>query len=283
MAPDLTMKEVSLPQRTRLAPLFEGYKWNYLPDAILEGTMGRALADEQSEPKVAVLEAPRLKLSIPAGDPDHPLARAYLERLPAPWAMIFASPGWDDLAARCKAGKLVTTQRFAFTSDRLDAGRLRELGSRVPEGYRLERMDLALARKLAGERSEFSSDHLLAFASTSEFIERGFGFCLLAGDQIVSAATTFAVCRRGIEIQISTRENHQHKGLAAVVAAHLLLHSLQRGLDPNWDAANQASVRLAKRLGYTPQGTYSLVLHVGSRLMVAATRFGLKVKELVGK
>ena len=133
------------------------------------------------------------------------------------------------------------------------------------------------------ERSEFASDHLLSFASPEEFVERGFGFCLLTGDQIVSAATTFAICSRGIEIQISTREKHQRKGLATVVAAHLLLHSLQQGLDPNWDAANQASARLAQRLGYTPRGTYQLLLFAGSRIMAAVTHLGLRIKERVGK
>ena len=68
-----------------------------------------------------------------------------------------------------------------------------------------------------------------------------------------------------------------------MVAAHLLLHSLQQSLDPNWDAANQASVCLAQKLGYTPQGTYPLVFFAGSRLMAAVTRVGLKVKERVGK
>lgn len=277
------MKEVSIPQRAQLATLFEGYKWNYLPDAILEGIMGRALADDDAEPKVAVLEAPRLRLSIPAGDPQHPLAQAYLDGLRGPWAMIFASPGWEELAAQRHSGRLTTMPRYAFTSERLDADRLREFGSRVPEGYRLKRIDPDLARKLAGERSEFAADHLLNFASPQEFVERGFGFCLLVGDRIVGAATTFAVCLRGIEIRISTREKHQHKGLATLVAAHLLLHSLRLGLDPNWDAANQASACLAQKLGYTPQGTYPLVLFAGSRLMAAVTRVGLEVKELAGK
>jgi GNAT superfamily N-acetyltransferase len=277
------MKEVSIPGRARLAPLFDGYKWNYLPQAILEGTLGRALADDNPEPKVAVLEAPRLRLSIPAGDPRHPLALAYLAGLRGPWALIFASPGWDEVASRCHPDKLVTMPRYAFSSKSLDAGHLRALGSRIPDGYRLERVSLDLARRLAAERSEFASDHLLSFASPEEFVERGFGFCLLAGDRLVSAATTFAVCSRGIEIQISTREKYQRKGLATVVAAHLLLHSLGLGLDPNWDAANQASVCLAQKLGYTPQGTYPLVLFAGSRLMAAVTRVGLKIKERVGK
>ena len=245
--------------------------------------MGRALADDDAKPKVAILEVSRLKLSIAGGDPQRPLAQAYLDGLRGPWAMIFASPGWEELAARRHTGRLVTMPRYAFTSERLDVGRLRELASQIPGDYRLERIDVNLARRLARERSEFAADHLLSFASPQEFVERGFGFCLLAGDQIVSAATTFVVCRRGIEIQISTREKYQRKGLATVVAAHLLLHSLGLGLDPNWDAANQASVCLAQKLGYTPQRTYPLVLFAGSRLMAAVTRVGLKIKERVGK
>ena len=167
------MKEVGIPQRSRLATLFEGYKWNYLPDAILEGTMGRALADDDAKPKVAILEAPHLKLSIAGGNPQHPLAQAYLDGLRGPWAMVFASPGWEELAARRHAGKLVTVLRYAFTSERLDASRLCEFGSRIPEGYRLERIDLGLACKLAREGCEFAADHLLAFASPRNLSSAG--------------------------------------------------------------------------------------------------------------
>ena len=83
-------------------------------------------------------------------------------------------------------------------------------------------------------------------------------------DEIASVATTAVICNKGIEIQINTRQKYQQKGLATVTAAQLLLHSLQRGLDPNWDAANLRSARLAKKLGYTSQGIYTMWFLNGS-------------------
>jgi predicted GNAT family acetyltransferase len=122
---------------------------------------------------------------------------------------------------------------------------------------------------------------MVNFDSPEDFIARGFGFCLLHGDQIASVATTFAICSKGIEIQINTREEHQRKGLATAVAAHLIVHSLEQGLDPNWDAANESSVGLATKLGYTPQGTYPMLFYTGSRVLTALAKAGLKAKEMI--
>jgi RimJ/RimL family protein N-acetyltransferase len=267
--------------RRRLARLFEAYPWNHLPDAILDGTTGQALADDEDNPQVAVLEAPSLKLSIVGGDAGHPSAREYIEGLSPPKALICASAGWEALLRQVHRGKLLRLPRYAFTSENLDRAHLRQLGSRIPDGYRLERMDLNLAQQLAGEKSEFASDHMLSFDSPEDFIARGFGFCLREGDEIVSVATTFVICEKGIEIQINTREEHQGKGLATVVAAQLIVHSLETDLDPNWDAENERSVGLAKKLGYTPQGTYSIFVVVRSRAVAALAGVALKVKRLL--
>jgi len=275
------MKVIEQDKRTLLSKLFEGYKWNYLPEAILNGYMGRALADDEDNPRVAVLEASNLKVCIVGGDAGHPSAREYIEQLPTPSGLMFASDGWEKLVQEVHTGRLILMPRYAFTSEKLDIEHLRRLGSRLPQGYRLVQMDLDLAQQLAGEKSEFASDHMLNFDSPEDFIERGFGFCILDGDEIVSVATTFAICDKGIEIQINTREKHQGKGLATVVAARLLVYSMEHNLDPNWDAANERSVGLAEKLGYTPQGTYSIALVVGTRALAILTRFGLKVKAFV--
>ena len=275
------MIEIGGEDRKNLAGLFQGYVWNYLADAILEGTMGRAIADDAEEPRVAVLQAPHLKLNIVGGDAGHPAARKYLEQLPKHSALLFGAEGWPELVIRVHGGKLIAMPRFAFTSEALDIEHLRELGSRVPDGYRPVQLDLALARRLGAEESRFAEDHMVNFDSPEDFIERGFGFCLLHGEQIASVATTFAVCSKGIEIQINTRKEHARKGLATAVAAHLAVHSLEQGLDPNWDAANDSSAGLAKKLGYTPQGTYPMYFYTGSRALAAVAKAGLKFKEMV--
>ena len=89
-------------------------------------------------------------------------------------------------------------------------------------------------------------------------MEKGFGYCILEGERIVSVASTFVTCRRGIEIQINTRKSHQGRGLGTGVAAGILLRSLELSLDPGWDAANEISASLAEKLGYTFQGNYKV-------------------------
>lgn len=245
-------------KRKSVSAFFSDYKWNYLPEAILDGFVGEVLVDDESNPSFAVLEIPKLNFFIPAGDANHPAARDFITNLPEYSAMIFTSDGWEDLLKEIHTNKLRGIQRYAFTSEKLDAEHLSKLTSLIPSGFRLKRLDLELTHQLAAEKSEFTSDHLLNFESPEDFIARGFGFCILNGDEITSMATTFVICNTGIEIQINTRPKYQQKGLATVVAAQLLLHSLQKDLDPNWDAANQRSARLAKKLGYTPQGTYNM-------------------------
>jgi len=275
------MIEIEKADRKGLARLFQGYTWNYLPDAILEGTVGRALADDAGDPHAAVLEVPSLQLGIVGGDAAHPSARAYVEQIPKQTALFFASEGWEALVQSIHGGSSITVPRYAFTSEALDIEHLRELGSRVPDGYRLVKMDLALARRLGEEKSRFAEDHMRLFDSPQDFVDCGFGFCLLHGHQIASVATTFAICSKGIEIQINTRKEHQRKGLATVAAAALIVHSLEQGLDPNWDAANESSVGLATKLGYTPQGTYLMLFYTGSRVLGAVARAGLKAKDLL--
>ena len=275
------MIPVAQGDRGKLAGLFEGYIWNYLADAILEGAMGRAIADDADNPRVAVLQAPNLKLNIVGGDAGHPVARKYLEQLPKKSALFLGVEGWAELVQSILGSKTIEMPRYAFTSEALDQERLRSLASRVPDGYRPVQMDLDLARRLGAEKSRFAEDHMVNFDSPEDFIARGFGFCLLYGNQIASVATTFAICSKGIEIQINTREEHQRQGLAMAVAAHLILHSLEQGLDPNWDAANDSSAGLATKLGYTPQGTYPMYFYTGSRALAAVVKAGLKVKEMV--
>ncbi len=49
----------------------------------------------------------------------------------------------------------------------------------------------------------------------------------------MSAASSGAFHNTGIDVQINTLPEHRGRGLATAVAAHLLLHCLERGLEPN--------------------------------------------------
>ena len=226
----------------------------------MDGFTGRAWADDEANPHVGILEFPNIRLFVIAGDPTHPSGREFLAGLSDYSSMVFANPGWDDVLKNVHKKRLIELERYAFTSENLDIEHLRGLVSQVPDGYRLVRLDLPLVQKLVKEKSRFIEDHFFNFASLDDFIKYGFGFAVLKGDEVLSLATTFMVSKKGIEIQINTREAHREKGLATLVGAQILIYSLENGLDPNWDAANKTSGGLAAKLGYSPQGTYTMYL-----------------------
>jgi predicted GNAT family acetyltransferase len=80
-------------------------------------------------------------------------------------------------------------------------------------------------------------------------------------DNVASCASTFAICNKGIEIQVNTKEEFKKKGLATVVCAALIIETINRGLDPHWDASNEVSFKLAKKLGYKEAETYEMIVY----------------------
>lgn len=280
---EMEMKALDKDMRKRFSHFFDDYQWNYIAAAILEGDVGNAYGNDVENPQIAVLELPKLKLNIIGGDAGLPTARRYIERLMVPKMMVFTSEGWERLLMEYHRARLVLMPRVAFTSENLDIEKLQEFKTKLPSGYQMEKMNEELAQKLANEKSDFASTHFVNFNSIEDFIARGFGFCVTKGGEIVSVATTFLVSQKGIEIQITTREMHQRKGLGTAVAAELITYSLDKNLDPNWDAANKRSVNLAKKLGYTPQGSYTIFILVKSKAKAVYGKIFLRIQELLGK
>ena len=52
-------------KRKSVSAFFSDYKWNYLPEAILDGFVGEVLVDDESNPSFAVLEIPKLNFLFP--------------------------------------------------------------------------------------------------------------------------------------------------------------------------------------------------------------------------
>jgi predicted GNAT family acetyltransferase len=57
-------------------------------------------------------------------------------------------------------------------------------------------------------------------------------------------------------VSIFVLEDYRRQGIATLLAARLLRWCLENNAQPNWDAANPESCRLAEKLGYTQTGQY---------------------------
>jgi GNAT superfamily N-acetyltransferase len=261
-----------------LSGLFKTYQWNYIPTAILEGSLGQVWVDDLEDPQTAILAIPEFKVIFLGGDANIASVDEYLTELPSFTFVMFGSEGWQPLLTATHPKKWIVIPRFAFSSESLDVGYLLELKARLSNEYRIEKIDMAIAKQIMGEKTALTEEQLFGFASAEDYIERGIGYCIFAGEEIVSIGAAGVACEKGIEIQINTAKKYEGQGLATVVAAALIIDCLEQGIDPNWDAATEVSAGLAKKLGYTPKGEYLVYVYSKSKFLVFLRSFLRRIR-----
>lgn len=163
---------------------------------------------------------------------------------------------WEPLLEEIYRNKAKKVTRYAIRKDTVfDRAHLEKIKARLPEGCTME---------LLGEdvysyckENEWCRDWVSQFDSYKDFYRRGLGMVVKKDGIPISGASSYSVYRGGMEIQVDTHRDHRRRGLAAVVAAGLILECLNQGIYPSWDAANRWSVALAEKLGYTFDHEYT--------------------------
>jgi len=156
--------------------------------------------------------------------------------------------GWRDvldvLLASHGVKRLVRT---VFALDReAFAARHAEWRERVPEGHRVVRADRPLAEQIPGAAE--------LWGSVDHFLERGFGFCVLRADEMLSRCQPVFIGDGRAELGVGTVPDHRRRGLATLAACACIEHCLSVGLEPEWGCFhNEASGALARRLGFVKQ------------------------------
>ena len=77
----------------------------------------------------------------------------------------------------------------------------------------------------------------------------------------MGAAYSSLVSSQGIEVSLFVEEAYRRQGAATAMCCKLLLDCLTYNLRPNWDAANQESVKLAEKLGFVYLDSYDAFYH----------------------
>jgi len=187
------------------------------------------------------------------GDPDCQDVTALFQLL-SPDCWIVPTHGkWDRHLTAYFGDKLTTLPRASFTSASLNLAHLRSLKCELPVGLTIVPVDAAHVNDLEGMLYE---DLLSKYFTRVDFLQEGAGFCLMEDEKIIGfAVANYPIRNRVLEVYIRVDYNydpiHRQKGLGTRLGAALLEYCLENGLDPQWDAANEASVRLALKLGYT--------------------------------
>lgn len=169
--------------------------------------------------------------------------------------------GWACLLEEVWGAKIIPWTRYATEKDPSSFCRAKLEGyAGPPTGFELRPMDGALYTQAMKE--DWSRDLCALFEDGLDYEARGIGVAVLCGGELVAGASSYAVYRDGIEIEIDTRPDQRGKGLATACGARLILDCLDRGLYPSWDAHDKRSAHLAQKLGYRLAGAYRAYLNM---------------------
>lgn len=234
-----------------LLPLFAGlHGARGLVSAAFE--MGEVRADSPWRPTCAAASVGDfLFLGGQPGRSARHLLRVMTASSNRAW-IIQGQDAWMELFRETLPGREAARIEFDHAVQPEDA-RLDRLLADMPAGCTLEQIgDGWYDRCLAAPwMHDFVSNY-----DREAYARTGLGVLLLEAGEPVSGASGYVSYPGGIEIQVETRADRQGRGYAMLSSAYLVRLCHQRGLAATWDAANEASARLAEKLGYRRVGPY---------------------------
>lgn len=172
--------------------------------------------------------------------------------------MIMVPPdeAWAALIEKVYREKACRVVRYAMKKrESFDMEKLRQAAASLPQGYVLREIDKEIYEYT--KRHDWCADWTAQYADYEEYRRYGLGIAALKDGVPVAGASSYAGDGDSIEIQIDTKEEFRRRTLAYCCAAKLILTCLRRGVYPGWDAQNNASLRLAQKLGYHCSHTYA--------------------------
>jgi len=124
--------------RASLRRLFDGYPYVHGSiAAVIEGGMGRAFADAQEEPCVALAV---LDFRFLAGDPLHANAPLLFKQLQPGNVVVAPTPAWRQLVAATYPNALAVYRREAFQAEQFDVDQLKKFCQALPGGFELRQV-----------------------------------------------------------------------------------------------------------------------------------------------
>ena len=224
-------------------------------DAVFEGRQpGRIFVDDADAPTAALMC--RTYEYYVAGTPV-PSLRAFIKDAPEEVGVFqqlydYTPIGEAWVSAMLEDAPLEVIGRSNFQWD------MRKPAPDIPapNGARVVPIDLALAEQV--DIALGIPFLQLSWNDRRTFVEHGFGYCALQGDEVASAIYAIAVSSTGVIVGIDTVEKFQRQGYGSAVSAAFIREALKRGLQTVWDTdeENFRSIAMAKKLGFVEYEPY---------------------------
>jgi len=244
------LHELDIGHWIKVAHLFESHilAQSVIIPCIHSG-MGSLFVDNVDSPNVTKYSIPMMIFL--AGCTTSPAVLELIKSLPSLTVFVVPDEKWSELLKNEWGDRLVVNHRTHLDHSTLDIIHLRGLKERLPDGYTLKEIDTEMLHQID---PEYAIQIQMYFGTIENLVKAGLGFCILdEKGRLASYAYTPFPFIDEFEIQVYTENSpeYRRKGLATVVSAALIEYGLEKGLIPHWDAANEPSVKLAQKLGYS--------------------------------
>jgi GNAT superfamily N-acetyltransferase len=218
-------------------------------ESVLAGrNPGWVFADSPERPAAAVVVS-HYSFTYLGGRPDRALLEfAFARSAPADTPLVICpSDGAPVPADLIESGRMI---------DRIEFSRLEptwRVPLRLPQGITLQPMTLGLL-----EQCLWKEEVLADCGTLQRFLEIGFGVCGVANGLVVSEAYASIPGDHAYEIGPIVRPEFRRQGLAYATCAALIDECRRRGFGTVWSChrTNEASARLARKLGYQRERPY---------------------------
>jgi RimJ/RimL family protein N-acetyltransferase len=227
--------------------------------AVLEGrNSGRVVVDDAQRPSLCVLRTDAILTFASRRMEPSFLADAIAQfRQTGPVWLVWPTD-WSSRMSVPDANNVI--QRVEFLGCDPGAPALDDLRRRLPEDCEIRPIDRHLL-----DRCEWRSEMEFYCGSLENFLVNGIGLCLMRGGEIIVEAYVSSYGQGKAEIGAVTREAYRGRGYAPITCAFLIEVCHQRGLGAYWscDADHQASIRVARKLGFREEKGYQILEYEG--------------------
>jgi RimJ/RimL family protein N-acetyltransferase len=294
------IRELELQHSERVRSLFQGLDYQLVTAAVIDGTgPGKIWVDDIDTPTTALLAS--AEGYCLAGYEDNSavnralndlftgiMGRGGLTRTDGEaLTLVCDKDTWEsklDVVLRGRPPIREPRRHYLFDRQQVD------WCASIPAGFGVKPIDGALL----DQPGLAIPDHVTGWISanwgtTEHFLQTGFGFCTVHGEQLVCWCLADCVSGDACEIGIRTHPDYRRRGLATLTVAATVDYCLARGLKTiGWHCHedNRGSQRVAEGVGFKMERTYVdyLCFYDQARHVAALEYYNAKSEALrIGK
>jgi RimJ/RimL family protein N-acetyltransferase len=184
------------------------------------------------------------------GDAKHLLATGIVRNLPPMLSVIPPNDAWLAVV-KSEWGQHFSAKTFWHFAP-ITAPTARDVAP--PPECTIARIDPQLFEKV----QHLDSDLCAGYQDFKSFSAHSKGYCALVDGKMVSAAALVAQHDGLAELTVYCDPRFRQRGIAQSTCANLLEACQKDGQKVYWEAANQSSCGLARKLGFTSARSYSV-------------------------